>query len=153
MKKKKSKKALKPKQSKIVKITKPLKVKKIAVPKPPKAVKLPAKEIKIYKQLLQAQKKEFIEELNKNLADSKKIDFNEVKDSVDLASDTYDTEFLHNLSDTEKRQIEEIDYALEKIEHGAFGPCEFCGKKINKDRLKVLPQAKLCFACQTKKGG
>ncbi|OGF50771.1 MAG: hypothetical protein A2231_02790 [Candidatus Firestonebacteria bacterium RIFOXYA2_FULL_40_8] len=107
----------------------------------------------MYKALLLSQKKEFIEELNKNLDDSKKIDFNEVKDSVDLASDTYDTEFLHNLSDTEKRQIEEIDYALEKISQGMFGACETCFKKINKDRLEVLPQAKLCFSCQSKKGG
>jgi len=57
------------------------------------------------------------------------------------------------LSDTEKRQIEEIEYALEKIDQGIFGVCESCNKKINKDRLEVLPQAKLCFTCQTKKGG
>ncbi|OGF44637.1 MAG: hypothetical protein A2452_08115 [Candidatus Firestonebacteria bacterium RIFOXYC2_FULL_39_67] len=150
MKKKKNKTALKPKKVKAVKL------KKIAAVKPAKAVKIvkiPAKDLKIYKNLLLSQKKEFIEELNKNLDDSKKIDFNEVKDSVDLASDTYDTEFLHNLSDTEKRQIEEIDYALEKISLGKFGACESCNKKINKDRLGVLPQAKYCFTCQTKSGG
>ncbi|MFH1074524.1 MAG: TraR/DksA family transcriptional regulator [Candidatus Firestonebacteria bacterium] len=150
MKKTKNKAALKPKKGKIVKIKKAVKVKKIAAVKP---VKLPARDLKKYKRLLLSQKKEFIEELNKNLDDSKKIDFNEVKDSVDLASDTYDTEFLHNLSDAEKRQIEEIDCALEKIALKTFGTCESCNKKINKNRLSVLPQAKLCFTCQTNKGG
>ena len=156
MKKMKNKKALKPAKGKTVKAKKVIKiakVKKVAAVKPPKPVKIPAADLKKYKNLLLSQKKEFIEELTKNMDDSKKIDFNEVKDSVDLASDTYDTEFLHNLSDSEKRQIEEIDYALEKIEQGLFGTCESCSKKINKDRLGVLPQAKLCFVCQTKKGG
>ena len=135
--------------------TKPAKVKiiKAALVKPVKIEKLPAKELKKYKELLVLLKKSIIEELNKNLDDSKKIDFDEVKDSVDLASDTYDTEFLHNLSDAEKLQVESIDYALEKIDSGIFGTCELCNKKINKVRLQALPQAKFCIGCQTKNGG
>lgn len=124
------------------------KAKKIKEKKPKKMLK---SEMNEYKKLLLLQKKEVFEELTKNLDNGKKIDFNEVKDSVDLASDTYDTEFLHNLSDTEKRSIEEIDYALEKIEKGAYGNCEICGKKINKERLKALPSAKYCILCQTKR--
>jgi len=142
---------IKAKPAKLAKLVKPVKLAKLA--KPAKIVKLTAKELKKYKGLLLLQKKEVIEELNKNLDDSKKIDFNEVKDSVDMASDTYDTEFLHNLSDAEKLQIEDIDYALEKIENGSFGACELCTKKINKKRLEILPQAKCCFSCQTKRGG
>ena len=103
--------AIKPKAAVVVK-------KPVKAAKPVKIEKLPAKELKKYKELLLLQKKDVIEELNKNLDDSKKIDFNEVKDSVDMASDTYDTEFLHNLSDAEKLQIEDIDYALEKIVYG-----------------------------------
>lgn len=146
--------------SKVSKKTKKLKTKPVkavapaAAPvKPVKIEKLPAKELKKYKELLITMKKCIIDELNKNLDDSKKIDFNEVKDSVDLASDTYDTEFLHNLSDAEKLQVENIDYALEKLEHGAFGTCESCNKKIKKGRLQALPQAKFCILCQTKNGG
>jgi len=121
--------------------------------KPVKAEKLPPKDRKKYKEKLILLKKNIIEELNKNLDDSKKIDFNEVKDSVDLASDTYDTEFLHNLSDSEKLQIESIESSLEKIENGSFGTCELCSKKINKVRLEALPHAKYCIECQTKTGG
>ncbi len=143
---------------KVSKKVKPLKaktakVKPVKATKPVKIERMPAKELKQYKELLVLLKKNIIEELNKNLDDSKKIDFNEVKDSVDLASDTYDTEFLHNLSDSEKLQVENIDYALEKIESGSFGSCELCSKKINKVRLESLPHTKYCIACQTKNGG
>ncbi|MCX5777093.1 MAG: TraR/DksA family transcriptional regulator [Candidatus Firestonebacteria bacterium] len=127
-----------------------LKKKKVVKAKP---IKLASAEIKKFKALLLAQKIELIEELNKNLNDSKKIDFNEVKDSVDLASDTYDTEFLHNLSATEKKQVEDIDEALNRIASGTFGVCENCSKKINNNRLVALPQAKLCIACQQNVGG
>ena len=116
-----------------------------------KVKKLSRPEIKHYKDMLLEKKREVLEELNKNLDDSKKIDFNEVKDSVDMATDTYDTEFLHNLSDVEKRMLEEIDYSLEKTASGAFGLCEACGKLIGKERLEARPFAKNCIACQTKK--
>ena len=114
-----------------------------------KVKKLSKPEIKRFKKILLEKKKEVLEELNKNLDDGRKIDFNEVKDSVDMATDTYDTEFLHNLSDVEKRMLEEIDFSLEKVETGAFGLCETCGKLIGKERLETRPFSKNCIVCQT----
>lgn len=113
--------------------------------------KLSKKDLKHFKELLISQKKDVLEELTKNIDNGKKIDFNEVKDTVDLASDTYDTEFLHNLSDSEKRTLEEIDYALEKIKKNKYGQCELCGKLISKERLEALPFTKHCIECQTRK--
>jgi len=114
-----------------------------------KVKRLSRPEIKRFKKILLEKKKEVLEELNKNLDDGKKIDFNEVKDSVDMATDTYDTEFLHNLSDVEKRMLEEIEFSLEKVETGAFGLCETCGKLIGKERLETRPFSKNCIVCQT----
>ncbi|MFH1823732.1 MAG: TraR/DksA family transcriptional regulator [Candidatus Firestonebacteria bacterium] len=115
-----------------------------------KTKKLISKDLKYFKGLLLFQKKDLLEELAKNIANGKKIDPTEVKDSIDLAGDTYDAEFLHNLSDTEKRSLEEIDIALEKIEKGTYGTCEICGKLINKKRLKTLPFTKHDIECQSK---
>lgn len=116
-----------------------------------KIKKLTSKEIKRFKELLLFQKKDLLEKLAKNIDNGKKIYFIEVKDSIDLVGDTYDTEFLHNLSDTERRTLEEIDYALEKIEKGTYGTCEICNKLINKKRLKALPFTKYDIECQSKK--
>ncbi len=128
------------------------KVKAVRIPKAGRKVrKLSKSDIKRYLSVLNEKKKNVLEELNKHLDDGKKIEFNEVKDSVDLATDTYDTEFLHNLSDTEKMILEEIDHAIEKAEKGDYGACETCGKPISKERLEALPFSKNCITCQTKK--
>jgi len=139
---------MKKKTSKIKKIKKTIKVKKAVKIK--KAKKMPKAEIKHYKVLLIEAKKNKLDELAKNLDDGNKIDFNEVKDSVDLASDTYDTEFLHNLSDAEKRTLEEIDYAIAKTEDGTYGSCENCGNLISKQRLEAIPATKHCISCASK---
>jgi len=41
----------------------------------------------------------------------------------------------------------DIERALKKMETGAYGICEKCGRKINKKRLRVLPEAKFCSKC------
>lgn len=50
----------------------------------------------------------------------------------------------HNL----ELRLQDIEKALKKIEGGDYGKCENCGKEINKDRLEIYPEAKLCSDCQ-----
>ena len=45
-------------------------------------------------------------------------------------------------------KLKNIDLALEKIKKGKYGMCEKCGKKINKKRLKIYPEARFCLKCQ-----
>jgi len=45
--------------------------------------------------------------------------------------------------------IEEIDHALAKIENGTYGLCERCHNPIPRQRLKALPQARLCVPCKS----
>lgn len=42
----------------------------------------------------------------------------------------------------------DINKALEKIKKGKYGKCEKCGKKIEEQRIKAYPAAKLCGKCQ-----
>ncbi|OGY22047.1 MAG: hypothetical protein A2126_04750 [Candidatus Woykebacteria bacterium GWB1_45_5] len=48
-----------------------------------------------------------------------------------------------------KQRLVEVNEALRKIEEGGYGVCEKCQGKINKERLEVLPTAKLCLGCET----
>jgi DnaK suppressor protein len=41
----------------------------------------------------------------------------------------------------------DIDNALAKIESGAYGTCEECGKAIGEARLEAMPAARLCIEC------
>ena len=37
--------------------------------------------------------------------------------------------------------------ALQRIEHGQFGTCIFCGKSIDPARLEVAPESSTCVSC------
>ncbi|MDD4996099.1 MAG: TraR/DksA C4-type zinc finger protein [Patescibacteria group bacterium] len=50
-----------------------------------------------------------------------------------------------------KKSLDEIDLALKKINSGKYGFCETCGKKISKERLKILPTARYCLNCKEDK--
>ena len=53
----------------------------------------------------------------------------------------------HNL----ELRLKDINWALEKIPAGNYGICEKCGKEIEKQRLMVAPEAKLCIKCNESK--
>lgn len=67
---------------------------------------------------------------------------------ADLGSDNFEQEFTLGLIENEEEMLREVDEALERIENGTFGKCESCGKTIPKTRLKAIPRASLCVACQ-----
>mgnify|MGYP001591648379 FL=1 len=69
---------------------------------------------------------------------------------ADVGTDNYERDIMIELIQNGEEGVRNIDTALEKIEEGAFGVCELCAKKINKERLKAVPYAKLCIDCQRK---
>jgi DnaK suppressor protein len=44
--------------------------------------------------------------------------------------------------------LREVDEALKRMEEGEFGTCQCCGKPIASIRLKAIPWARFCVACQ-----
>lgn len=46
------------------------------------------------------------------------------------------------------QELKQIKEALMKIESGDYGFCEECGSAIRFERLKAMPFAQLCRACQ-----
>lgn len=67
---------------------------------------------------------------------------------ADVGTDNYERDIMIELIQNGEEGVRSIDTALEKIEEGAFGVCELCAKKINKERLKAVPYAELCIDCQ-----
>jgi RNA polymerase-binding protein DksA len=72
------------------------------------------------------------------------------KDPFGMASITHDDEVVAAVVDTRARQLEEIDRALADIDAGRYGICRDCGEAIAKARLKILPFATRCVACQAR---
>lgn len=70
---------------------------------------------------------------------------------ADIASETFEMEMQFNLEENEKRHLEEINNAIEKIEHGTYGVCDKCGNSIEIERLDVIPYAAICANCSEEK--
>ena len=79
-------------------------------------------------------------------------------DDLDRAVEAGAMELLVTLGDTERRELDEITLAIEKLGNGSFGRCEACLDTelklcptcpfIPSARLDALPTARLCVACQ-----
>ncbi|MFE5488802.1 TraR/DksA family transcriptional regulator [Streptomyces virginiae] len=46
-----------------------------------------------------------------------------------------------------REHLEEVDRALERLEHGRYGRCEGCGGTIAPERLEIRPAATTCIRC------
>jgi DnaK suppressor protein len=76
-----------------------------------------------------------------------------VKDPYGAASLTHDDEVAFAVADRRARQLQEVTRALEDIHAGRYGICRECGEPIAKARLKVMPFATRCVACQARLEG
>lgn len=47
----------------------------------------------------------------------------------------------------EKRTLEQIDHALDKMRKGNYGVCDACGEPIRGARLRALPWTRFCLGC------
>ncbi|MCO5168603.1 MAG: TraR/DksA family transcriptional regulator [Planctomycetes bacterium] len=69
-------------------------------------------------------------------------------DMDDLGGDANDEETNYKILEIESAELDQIDYALERIDNGSYGVCEECEKPINPERLRALPFASLCITCK-----
>jgi DnaK suppressor protein len=67
------------------------------------------------------------------------LDKDEMYDEVDLASATVDQNLTFRLLDRDRKLLNEIDHAIQKIQTGDFGYCEGTGEPIPKRRLELRP--------------
>ena len=71
-----------------------------------------------------------------------------VKDPYGAASMTHDEEVAARVAEHRSRQRAEVSQALEDLKAGRYGICRECHGAIPKSRLKVMPFATRCVACQ-----
>jgi RNA polymerase-binding transcription factor DksA len=50
-----------------------------------------------------------------------------------------------------REALNEVEHALAKMDSGAYGQCESCGKAIAPARLEAKPAARLCIDCASKR--
>jgi RNA polymerase-binding transcription factor len=75
------------------------------------------------------------------------------KDPYGSASLVHDEEMVVDMAARRVRELQAIDRALDDIDAGRYGICQECEEPIAKARLKALPFAIRCVACQAKAEG
>ena len=69
-------------------------------------------------------------------------------DSMDRAAAASTTSLASRLAGQDKRELDGVAEALRRLGSGAYGICESCGKAIPLPRLRAMPAARFCLACQ-----
>ena len=69
-------------------------------------------------------------------------------DIADRATSAFQREFSFFLSENENTMLRLIDEALARIGTGKYGLCVHCGEAIEIPRLRAIPWARHCIACQ-----
>ncbi|OGR83846.1 MAG: hypothetical protein A2902_02415 [Elusimicrobia bacterium RIFCSPLOWO2_01_FULL_64_13] len=78
------------------------------------------------------------------------ITLGEIGDEADVASQTFEREMMFELTNGERIVLDDIEAGLRKMEKGDYGSCESCRKKISSVRLRAMPWARYCIACQSR---
>ena len=69
-------------------------------------------------------------------------------DSVEMAAHSVEQDVATWTVNLRFETLREIDGALNRLDDGGYGTCESCGERIASNRLKALPWARFCVACQ-----
>tara|TARA_B100001057_G_scaffold391060_1_gene399182 strand:- start:69 stop:476 length:408 start_codon:yes stop_codon:yes gene_type:complete len=106
-----------------------------------------AKMKEYFRQKLMNWKKELLKESSQTLNNLQNE--NEAKpDITDRASEEIDRSFELRTRDRERKLINKIDAALQRIEDGSYGYCDETGDPISIKRLEARPVATLSLEAQ-----
>jgi len=106
-----------------------------------------AKMKEYFKQKLLNWKNELLKESNQTLSNLQSD--NEAKpDITDRASEEIDRSFELRTRDRERKLINKINAAIQRIEDGSYGYCEETGEPIGLKRLEARPVATLSLEAQ-----
>ena len=106
-----------------------------------------AKMKEYFRQILVSWKKDLLKESSQTLNNLQNE--NEAKpDITDRASEEIDRSFELRTRDRERKLINKIDAALQRIEDGSYGYCDETGDPISIKRLEARPVATLSLEAQ-----
>lgn len=70
-------------------------------------------------------------------------------DTLDIATNASNREFMLRLADRERRMLSKIKGGLSRMAEGEYGTCDGCGGAITYGRLLARPVATMCIDCKT----
>ena len=108
------------------------------------------KKVEYYKKRLVTTQDEFLRLVTKSERDGREADEEATQDIADKAANSYTKEFLFHQSDENRRLLQMVNEALERVKNGTYGLCVSCQGEVQVKRLEAVPWARHCIDCQEK---
>ena len=108
------------------------------------------KKLDSFKKRLLAKQDELLRVVAKSEQDGREADEEATQDIADKAANSYTKEFLFHQSDENRRLLQLVNAALERMKNGLFGQCVACHEEVQSKRLEAVPWARHCIECQEK---
>ena len=108
----------------------------------------PTDKLKPFEEMLLHRRQQILRGIDDQRAEMENFKGEAESDVSDDASNQVELNIQMTLSDTQKRELDEISTALMKIEDRTYGTCEGCEQLIAEARLRALPFATLCVQCK-----
>ena len=108
------------------------------------------KKTEIYRKRLLAKQEELLHQVSKSDQDGREADEEGTQDVADKAANAYTKEFLFHQSDDNRRTLQLVKEALERLKNGSYGLCASCQEEVQSRRLEAVPWARHCIECQEK---
>jgi len=112
------------------------------------AEKMDKRKVKSYRDRLLARREGLVGQVEAAEMYSRERDSEATQDPADMAANAYTKELLVSMSANDRRLLELIDEALDRIEEGEYGECVHCGEPVQEKRLEAVPWARHCLRCQ-----
>jgi DnaK suppressor protein len=106
------------------------------------------KELEFFKEQLLNTKEHMLKNVELASKELNELQSQENNDDMDYASMRSDSMIEQVVSDQQKSELKDIEYALERIKDGKYNVCEMCSEEIGIARLKAKPYAKYCMTCR-----
>lgn len=104
-------------------------------------------KLEYFRSILNEEMRTLLEEAGKTVSEMT-VDSTSFPDPNDRATQESDRNFELRIRDRERKLINKIREALERIDGGTFGICEVCDEEISEARLKARPVTTLCIDCK-----
>ena len=100
------------------------------------------------RQQLEVKRNEVLEGVSRARAMGAEEDDAGAPDIADRATSAFQREFSFSLTESENRVLRLVYEALARLDKGTYGKCVNCQQPIEDARLKAIPWARHCIACE-----
>jgi len=106
------------------------------------------RRVRVFRDKLLGRRESLVGQVQQAELYSRERDAEATQDPADMAANAYTKELLVSMSDNDRRLLNLIDEALERIDESTYGKCVRCGEALPEKRLDAVPWAHHCVRCQ-----